>query len=248
MPPPPCQGQFFCDWRGSHFLLPPNPSALSDLEKEKQQSSLDFFLKNMNYYIHFFLGGGCPLFVYNLINDRWFRISGKIVELEGRQCWCRWKSEHDKVRYFYIWHVNRQLEVRPLISFLRLICKRLLSRAVSGRRGSVFGALFSVRTWLKTKVGLGNLCFSACLWRILWPNDFPFMSHELIWLMTVRCLSWMDRFRSFSDFFFFLTFGEYRFGSVRKHWFPSFAYKMIILERCSIIRNSTMKTITNDLG
>lgn len=37
------------------------------------------------------------LFVYNLINDSWLHISGKIVELKGRQCWCRWKSEHDKV-------------------------------------------------------------------------------------------------------------------------------------------------------
>ena len=55
---------FFCDWRGSHFLLPPNPNALSDLEKEKQQSSLDFSLKNMNYYIHFFLGGGCVCSLY----------------------------------------------------------------------------------------------------------------------------------------------------------------------------------------
>ena len=207
MPPPPCQGQFFLWLTRFTFSVTSKPQC--SIWPWERKTTEQFGLLSQKYeLLHTFLPrwGMCLLFVYNLINDGWFRISGEIVEFKGRQCWCRWKSEHYKVRYFYIWHLNRQLEVRPLISFLWLICKRILSRAVSARRGSVFGALFSIRTWLKTKVGLGDLCFSACLWRILSPNDFPFMSHELIWLTTMRCLSWMDRFRSFSDFFFFFNF------------------------------------------
>lgn len=39
----------------------------------------------------------CLTFVYNFIDDSWLQISVKMLELKGRQWWCRFKSEHDKV-------------------------------------------------------------------------------------------------------------------------------------------------------